>query len=690
MADERDSLNATSSPTAPASPRLDPPRPEFDRKFFVRIGLNAAAFLAVGLLLIVLLGLFQRVGWIGVERGPEAEAPAASGMEYTCPMHPQIRQPNPGRCPICGMPLELRAEDTGGLQDQYAVTIRPAARRLANIQTAPVESRPMEKTIASIGRIVIDESRQATISAYVAGRIERLFADYTGVEVAHGDHLAVIYSPQLYAAQVEYLESRRALAGMDNAALAAVRRAQDRLVVGARQRLTELGMTAEQLGELDRSDVSQSRMTIYAPIGGTVTQKLVVEGQYVEVGEPIYEIADLTTIWLVLQLYPEDAALVRFGQRVDVDVQSLPGKTFSGRVAFVDPVVDERTRTVDVRVELLNERRLLRPGDYAAARLHVPIGKEGQVFDADLAGKWISPMHPQIIRDEPGACPICGMDLVPTSQYGYTDAPVPQPEVLVVPRRAVLMTGATSLVYVETEPGRFEIRPVTLGPLLRDEAIIVAGVKAGEEVAVSGNFLIDSQMQLAGKPSLIDPMRAKTAKPQAAEGPLEIAADDAQPIAGETGHVLESLYDAYFSLVVSLAADTVPTEAQVAAVEQVAGQLAKANDLPSPLRDHAAVVVESVAHLHHRSLDDARKRFETVSRAILRLAAAARGADATQPFVHYWCEMVPGGKGDWLQNSPPPTNPYWGSQMLRCAQHEQPLQTPLSQPALSPSSRVGE
>ena len=684
----RDSSTSATSPT-PSAARSDSPRPEFDRQFFVRLALNATALLAVGLVLLVLLGLLQRVGWIGAKRSADVEAPASPGMEYSCPMHPQIRQPNPGRCPICGMPLELRAEDAGGLQDQYAVTIRPAARRLANIQTAAVESRPVAKTLTSIGRIAIDESRQATISAYVAGRIERLFADFTGVVVARGDHLAVIYSPQLYAAQAEYLESRRAVAAMEGAALATVRRAQEQLVAGARRRLSELGMTAEQLEEIDRSAAAQSRITIYAPMGGTVTQKLVVEGQYVEAGEPIYQIADLSTVWLLLQLYPEDAALVRFGQHADVNVQSLPGERFSGRVAFVDPVVDEKTRTVSVRVELLNDRRLLRPGDYATARLHVPIGEQGQVYDDDLAGKWISPMHPQIIRDEPGPCPICGMDLVPTSQYGYANAPVPQPEVLVVPRRAVLMTGATSLVYVETEPGRFEIRPVTLGPLLRDEAVIVDGVSAGEEVAVSGNFLIDSQMQLAGKPSLIDPKRAQAAKQQTIEGPLPIPADAAQLIAGETGRTLEALYESYFALVAALSADAVPSEEQVVAVEQAAASLADARDLPEAIRAHAAAVGKEVAHLHHRSLEDARKKFEPISRAILQMAAAARGAEATESLVHYWCSMVPGGHGDWLQESSPPTNPYWGSQMLRCVQHEQQLQPPQAQAAQA-SSRDGD
>ncbi len=674
-----------SSTAARVPAQADPPRPQLDRRFFLRLGLNAAVFLAVGLVLIVLLGMLQRVGWIATaEAPPAAERGALEGAIYTCPMHPQIRQPNPGRCPICSMPLELATAVADGGLDEYAVTVEPAARRLANIQAAPVKKRTVARTIESIGRIAIDESRQATIAAYVAGRIERLFADYTGIQVAKGDHLTVIYSPQLYAAQVEYLESRRAFAAMDGATLASVRRSQERLVAGARQRLTELGMTAEQLAELDKSQEAQSRITIYAPIGGTVIEKMVVEGQYVEVGEPIYRIADLSTVWLLLQLFPEDAALVRFGQRVEVEVQSLPGEEFEGRVAFVDPVVDESTRTVAVRVELLNERGLLRPGDYARAELIVPLGEHGQVYDADLAGKWISPMHPQIIRDEPGQCPICGMDLVSTREYGYTDAPVPQPEVLVVPRRAVLMTGSTSLVYVETEPGRFELRPVKLGALLRDEAVILGGLKAGEQVAVNGNFLIDSQMQLAGKPSLIDPERAVAAKPVKKQ-PLQVPANEAEPITGETGRRLEQLYSAYQALVAALAADELPSESEVKTVEQNAVELAEAGQLPPPLRKEAATVAENVAHLHHRSLEDAREKFKAISRGILLLASAVRGAGASEPVMHYWCAMVPGGGGDWLQAAAPPTNPYWGSKMLRCVQHEQKL-LPATAQASSPAA----
>ena len=305
----------------------------------------------------------------------------------------------------------------------------------------------------------------------------------------------------------------------------------------------------------------------------------------------------------------------------------------------------------------------------------VPLGDQDQVYDAYLAGKWISPMHPQIVRDDPGDCPICGMDLVSTEQYGYTTDPVPQPEVLVVPRSAVLMTGSTSLVYVETEQGRFEIRPIKLGPLLRNEAVILGGVAAGERVATSGNFLIDSQMQLAGKPSLIDPQRA-IARTPVQEGPLTLEAAESQWIKGPTGEKLEQIYRVYAALVTRLAEDEVPTEAEVDAALGLAEQLANAADFPEPLRVIALQLAQDVAHLHHRPLEEAREQFKTVSGHILRLASAARGENAATELIHYYCGMVPSGSADWLQVTQPTANPYMGSKMLRCATYENLLTLP--------------
>ena len=579
-------------------------------------------------------------------------------------MHPQIRQPVPGRCPICGMAL-VPATSSGADLDDLAVRIEPAQRRLANIQTAKVTYQPVFTTIRTIGAILIDESRQATIASYIDGRVERLFADYTGVDVDKGDHLAVVYSPQLYSAQVEYIESKRTLSKGNDAALASVRQAQTKLVANSRQRLVELGMTEEQLAELESSNEPKSRMTIYAPIGGTVIEKLAEEGKYISAGEPIYRIANLSTVWLMLELYPEDASRIRFGQVVNAELTSLPGQTLTGRVAFVDPRVDMSNRTVGVRVEFNNEDGMLRPGDYAQASIEIPIGPQGAIYDSELADKWISPMHPQVIRDEPGDCPICGMKLVPTSRYGYVDQPVAQPKSVTVPRSALLMAGEHSVVYVETDPGRFELRNVTLGPILKNEAIILGGLKPGEMVATSGNFLIDSQMQLAGKPSLIDPTRFVT---RLRNKPLDFESINIMRVDGSAGEKLEQLYESYFVVQKALAEDKVPTEQAVTTLSRLLDDLTHEASLTEELRQLFTTIKNKAAHLHHLSIDDARKKFKPISHAVVTLATKIRGSSANQPFHHFFCPMVKEGEGDWLQAEEQLSNPYYGSEMLRCGE----------------------
>ena len=581
-------------------------------------------------------------------------------------MHQQIRQPGKGRCPICGMEL-VPATTSGADLDEFAVRIEPAQRRLANIQTVKVRREPVNATIHTVGAIAIDESRMTTIASYNDGRIERLFADYTGIDVAEGDHLAVVYSPNLYSAQVGYLESLRSLARMTTGALASIREAQEKLVASSRHKLVELGMTGEQLRELEQSGEPQSRLTIYSSIGGTVIEKLAVEGKYVKAGEPIYRIADLSTVWLMLELFPEDATRIRFGQHVTAEMQSLPGKPFDGRVAFIDRTVDQRKRTVGVRVEFLNTDRLLRPGDYAEATIYLAIGEQGEVYDAELAGRWISPMHPQIIRDAPGPCPICGMDLVPTRRYGYADQPVQQPESLFVPRSAVLMAGNNSVVYVETEPGRFEIRPIVLGPILRDRVVILDGLKVGEEVASAGNFLIDSQMQLAGKPSLIDPTRA-VARVKERNTPLSFEDVKITRIKGEVGTQLESLYTAYFEIQQALANDTTPPAQSATTLHQLATALLDEATLPEESREPLTSIASTSEHVHHMDMTAARIAFKTISHAIVTLATQVRGSSSSESFTHFFCPMVKGGAGDWLQSTNKLINPYWGAQMLHCGE----------------------
>ena len=576
-------------------------------------------------------------------------------------MHPQIRQIGAGSCPICGMDL-VPASSAGGGQDEYAVHVTPAARRLAGIETAPAVEEHLTRTVKTVGMIRIDESRQAVIAAYTAGRIEQMFADYTGVEVRKGDHLVVLYSPTLYAAQAEFVEARRSVAELSSGGLAAVVRAQQKLVASTRRRLVELGMTEDQVADLEKSDEPQARLTIYSPIAGTVTGKKGVRGEYVDTGEPIYEIANLGTVWLMLELFPEDAAHVRFGQQVEAELPSLPGRSFDGRVAFVDPTVDPKTRTVGVRVEFLNPDGSLRPGDYATADVEIPLGREGEVYDAALAGKWISPMHPQVIRDSPGDCPICGMSLVPTSRYGYADTSQPRPKVLAVPRSAVLKVAGTSVVYVETEAGMFEARRVKLGPAAGDKIAILDGLAKGDEVAVAGNFLLDSQAQLDSKPSLIDP---EYAVPRKKDGPLELAHVHVERLGGDSGSTLERMFAAYLDAQIALAADTVPSEAVATALAEAAEKVIDDPDTPAELRALAGTIGENAGRLHQPNIAQAREAFKPVSHAAIRIAAKHRG-DGGKPLLQMYCPMVKGGGGDWLQATTPLANPYWGDRMLRC------------------------
>ncbi|WLD13553.1 efflux RND transporter periplasmic adaptor subunit [Planctellipticum variicoloris] len=474
--------------------------------------LQPVLVLAAGTLLFVGLGLAQRKGWISGGHGAKT-APGNGAVDhnvqYICPMMCTPPQAEPGRCPVCGMELVPSSHSQHG--ELRSVHIDPAARRIANIQTVAARSLSVTRSIRAIGELRYDEGTLKTISAYVDGRLDRLFADYTGIVVKEGDHLALLYSPQLYSGQVELLLARKARERSQALSTTKTLSSGPDLYASARERLKLLGMTDMQIGHLEERGAADSRLELCAPISGTVIEKLAVEGQYVKEGDPICKLADLSSVWLMLRLFPEDATAIRYGQKVEAEVQSLPGRKFSGRVAFVDPQVDPKTRTVGVRVVIPNEKGMLRVGDYARATIEVPFGtqEESLVYDPELADKWISPRHPQVMSSTPGQCSVCGVELVPAASLGFIGEPIAGSQAIVIPRDAVLMAGSHSVVYVETEPGRFEIRRVVLGPTTGDQIVIRSGIGEGERVATRGNFLIDSQMQLAGNPSLIDPTRAE-------------------------------------------------------------------------------------------------------------------------------------------------------------------------------------
>ncbi len=482
------------------------------RRWWTKLLIQPALLLACGAALIAGLGVAQRLDFISAGGGGESHASAGGGQStrYICPMMCTPPQSEPGRCPVCAMEL-VPSTAGGGNSDTRSVQIDPASRRVANIQTVAVTSTPMKRTIRAIGELCYDEGTMKTLSAYVDGRLDRLYADYTGIVVKKNDDLALVYSPRLYSGQIEFLLAKKAHENSRTATLARVIRSSTNLYESARERLRELGMTSQQIAHLETDGQATSRLHLSAPISGTVIEKLAVEGQYVKEGQAIYKLADLSTVWLMLELFPEDAATIRYGQKVEAVVQSLPGRKFTGRVAFIDPNVNEKTRTVGVRVVIENKTGLLRIGDYAKATIDVPLNgtadQQGGIYDPELANKWISPRHPHVIESSAGKCRVCNVDLRPAADFGFVSKPGANGEALVVPRDAVLMAGDNSVLYVETEPGRFEIRNVELGACCGKQIVILNGVEEGERVATRGNFLIDSQMQLAGNPSLIDPTK---------------------------------------------------------------------------------------------------------------------------------------------------------------------------------------
>lgn len=463
-------------------------------------------FFLAGVSVLGSLAIAQRVGLLAEPSAAATATQQGPSAEYICPMMcvPPVKEP--GRCPVCAM--ELVQADSGVRGDDRSIIVDPASRRVANIATVTVQSLPLIRRIRAVGELAYDEGTRKTIAAYSQGRFEKLYVDYTGAKVEKGKVLASFYSPELYTAQVEFLLADRTsgrsreLTGLSD----------ERLKISSRQRLIELGMSPGQISELAQSGKADSRIRIQAPMSGTVIEKLISEGDYVKEGQTVMRLADLSSVWLMLELFPKDASAVRFGQRVEARVQSLPDRLLSGRVAFIDPDVDPQSRTVGVRVVIPNEEGVLRIGEFATAEITVPLGSQSRVqqavYDPELADKWISPHHPHVVSDEPGVCRICGRDLVHASTLGFTDEPASLPEALIVPRDAVLMAAEHSVAYVETEPGRFEIRRVETGVTTGDGIVIRKGLMVGEAVAIRGAFLLDSQMQLSGNPSLIDPTRA--------------------------------------------------------------------------------------------------------------------------------------------------------------------------------------
>ena len=465
------------------------------------------------ILLMVIVGLIAAhwdtiaAHWERWTRPQRQAAEAETAIEYYCPMHPSVIRAEQGNCPICGMPLVKRAKgEKPELPEGVVgrVQLSPNRIQLAGIATAEVGYRSLSGTIRTLGTIEVDERRVAHISARVAGRIEKLHVNFTGERVAAGAPLAEIYSPDLVSTQQEYLLAQRTLERVKAGGVAQAIADAEGVLAATRERLILWGIDEGQIEELTRQGTPLLRMTILSPIGGIVTQKEIMEGQYVMEGTGLYTVADLSNVWMTAFVYESDIERVAVGQGVQVTTRALPGRVFDGKVSFVWPSLDAATRTLKLRIDIANPQLELKPGMYGDAVVEAGAaaggsqasmagaGREGQASAAATppsAERYICPMDPEVVSDRPGSCPICGMFLEKV-------AAAPQAGVLAIPESAVIDTGTRKVVYLEREPGIFDAIEVDLGAPADGFYPVLKGLSPGDRIVMQGAFLVDAELRL--------------------------------------------------------------------------------------------------------------------------------------------------------------------------------------------------
>lgn len=602
-----------------------------------------------------------------------AEAEAEPQV-WTCSMHPQIRLPKPGLCPICNMDLiPVGDDETAGAAGPRELTVSAAAAKLMDVETVPVERRAVTTRVRMVGKVEYDETRLAYITAWIPGRLDRLFVDYTGIPVRAGDHLVSLYSPQLLTAQEELLQAVKAAEKISAGTSSLMWETTEATVQAAREKLRLWGLTAEQIEEIEQSGTVSDHMTIYAPTGGIVIHKNAVEGMYVNEGTRIYTIADLSQVWVKLDAYESDLEWLRHGQEVEFATVAYPGQTFAGTIAFLDPVLNERTRTTKIRVNVPNPDGKLKPEMFVKAVVHADIAAGGRVMDAALAGQWMCPMHPEIVKPESDRCDICEMPLVTTESLGYTsEDPTLAEKPLVIPVSAALVTGTRAVVYVQKTDGAaptFEGREIVLGPRAGDYYLVRSGLAEGELVVVKGNFKIDSALQILAKPSMMAP------EDNGSEHHEHM--DYKRPALSQAlREQLGAVYAGYFRMHAALASDEV--DQTVAAASDT---LKAVEAVDMTLFDSASheIWIKTAAQLRQAlssapQTDDIktlREDFYLVSQHLIRLSHTLGALGAETAYVMY-CPMAFDNQGaQWLQGSEDLLNPYFGAAMLKCGSVEE-------------------
>jgi Cu(I)/Ag(I) efflux system membrane fusion protein len=405
--------------------------------------------------LLLLLGI--GIGWLffhssgKLVTNPDQQAESVKSTIWTCSMHPQIRMTQPGNCPICGMELIPVAQSGTSSIDPDAIHLSKEAAELANVLTSVVTKQTPVKEVRLYGKVQADERLFQSQVAHIPGRIERLAVNFTGEPVIKGQELAEIYSPELITAQQELLETVK------------TKQLQPELYEASKDKLRQWKLTDDQIAKIENSGTVQNNFEVVSNTAGTVTARRVSSGDHVSQGTVLFEIADLSKVWVMFDAYESDLQFLRKGEKISFTLQALPGVDYTGSIAFIDPVIDPVTRVAKVRVETGNKFGKLKP----------------EMFATGIASSTLD-------------------------EYRNN---------LVIPKSAVLWTGKRSVVYVKqsgTDEPVFKMREVELGPMLGESYVIINGLSEGEEIVTSGTFSVDAAAQLEGKPSMMNPMGGKT------------------------------------------------------------------------------------------------------------------------------------------------------------------------------------
>jgi len=564
--------------------------------------------LIAAIILVMIVGI-----WIGrVTGGNEKQSTAATeaedhvheeGQIWTCSMHPQIRQPEPGQCPICGMDLIPVAKEEGG-SDRLTLKMSERALKLANVETAVVKGNSVTKILTLNGRISEDERKIFSQTSHFPGRIEKLYVSFTGEFVKAGQPLASYYSPELVSAQEELFEAKK------------YEKSNPVLLQAARTKLKLWKLNDEQIRVLEEGGKIQEEFPILADRSGYVLEKKINAGDYVQLGQELYRMADLSSVWVLFDAYEDDLIWIKEGQNVEFTVKSLPGKKFKARISYIDPVIDEKTRVAEVRAELANPNSLLKPEMFVVGHVEARLNS------------------------------------------GRSS--------IVVPRQAVLWTGRRSVVYIkvkDSDAPAFRMREVVLGPALGESYIIQSGLEPGEEIVVNGTYMVDAASELADKPSMMDQ------EPPDAEDPFS----DVPDYRNATPDQFKELWSAVMRYYLDLQKSLVDADVKGAgnAAEHMLELLPprKGSGLPrvpeSYWKGRQAAISKALEAIKTAgSIDVQRKAFIDLSKEVARAAKAFGGGEQLYLF---FCPMANQDQGAyWINDLEKVANPYFGKMMLNC------------------------